>query len=250
MKNSQKRKERSHQDFISINYTDGPSPVSELYRKCSFYSPRTLPSAILAELDALGISPGGVRRTPEGAEATQAEVHIIQPFLPGITVGGVPLGHEAFIRQYMSTLTAGFVSYIRSTIHQLQPASSFAMWSCLYSAIQTRLDFWLQHLTPEETEATCHTVDAELRDAVEALTYHGATASEEIRLRVRLPIWRRGCGIRSRLSLAPAAFCSSFRTACERFLDTRMADGVTRPGFFPRRCPGLLLHGRRSSHAV
>ena len=39
--------------------------------KCSFYSPRTLPSAILAELDALGISPGGVRRTPEGAEATQ-----------------------------------------------------------------------------------------------------------------------------------------------------------------------------------
>jgi hypothetical protein len=38
--------------------------------------------------------------------------------------------------------------------HQLQPASSFAMWSCLYSAIQTRLDFWLQYLTPEETEAT------------------------------------------------------------------------------------------------
>ena len=24
----------------------------------------------------------------------------------------------------------------------------------------------MQHLTPEETEATCHTVDAELRDAV------------------------------------------------------------------------------------
>jgi hypothetical protein len=83
-------------------------------------------------------------------------------------------GHEAFIRQYMSTLTADFASYIRSTIHQLQPASSFATWSCLYSAIQTRLDFWLQHLTPEETEATCHAVDAELRDAVEALTYHGA----------------------------------------------------------------------------
>ena len=67
----------------------------------------------------------------------------------------------------MSTLTApaegGFASYIRSTIHQLQPASSFATWSCLYSAIQTRVDFWLQHLTPEETEATCHTVDAGCR---------------------------------------------------------------------------------------
>ena len=62
----------------------------------------------------------------------------------------------------------------------------------------------------------------------------GAMASEEVRLRVCLPIWRRGCGIRSRLLLAPAAFCSSFRTSCERFLDTRMADGVTRPGFFPQ----------------
>ena len=37
-------------------------------------------------------------------------------------------------------------------------------------------------------------------------------------MRVRLPIWRRGCGIRSRLSLAPAAFCSTFRTSCERLL--------------------------------
>ena len=63
-------------------------------------------------------------RTPErrgrrGVSDTQTEVCITQPFLPGITVGGVPLGHEASIRQYMSTLTAGFVSYIRSTIHQL-----------------------------------------------------------------------------------------------------------------------------------
>jgi hypothetical protein len=94
------------------------------FGKCSFYSPRTLQGAVLRDLDALGISRGGVMRTPEGAEATQREIHITQPFLPGITVGGVPLGHEAFIRQYMSTLTAGFVSYIRSTIHQLQPASS------------------------------------------------------------------------------------------------------------------------------
>ena len=39
------------------------------FRKCSFYSPRTLPSAVRAELDALGISPGGMMRTPErGAE--------------------------------------------------------------------------------------------------------------------------------------------------------------------------------------
>ena len=44
---------------------------------------------VRAELDALGISPGGLMRTPEGDEATQTEVYITQPFLPGISVGGV-----------------------------------------------------------------------------------------------------------------------------------------------------------------
>ena len=67
--------------------------------------------------------------------------------------------------------------------------------ACLY-AIQTRLDFWLQHLTPEETETTCHTSmpycgRRVASDTVEALTYHGALALEEVRMRVCLPIWRR-----------------------------------------------------------
>ena len=65
---------------------------------------------------------------------------------------------------------------------------------------------------------------------------------------VRLPIWRRGCGIRSRLSLAPAAFCST--AALPSVLHaiasstTRMADGVTRPGaadWSPRCRAGVLV---------
>jgi hypothetical protein len=45
---------------------------------------------------------------------TQTEVHVTQPFLPGIhrPAVSVPLGHEAFIWHYMSTLTAGYVSYM------------------------------------------------------------------------------------------------------------------------------------------
>ena len=95
-----------------------------------------------------------------------------------------------------------------------EPASTFG--TC---AIQTRLDVWLQHLTPEETRRPvvpyCGRRVLRRSDTVEALTYHGALASEEVRMRVCLPIWRRGCGIRSRLSIAPAAFCSTFHTSCE-----------------------------------
>ncbi len=75
--------------------------------------------------------------------------------------GRFPLGHEAFIRQYMSTLTAGYVSYMVLLIQRHPDPVGF-----LVAAPQ-----------PEETETTCqYTVDAELRDAVEALTYHGAMA--------------------------------------------------------------------------
>ena len=47
-------------------------------------------------------------RTPEGAEATQRQIHITQPFLPGITVGGVggrlSTGHLSFVRSMRQRL--------------------------------------------------------------------------------------------------------------------------------------------------
>ena len=42
----------------------------------------------------------------------------VEPPEPGV-LAQVRVAHLWFIRQYMSTLTAGFVSYIRSTIHRL-----------------------------------------------------------------------------------------------------------------------------------
>ena len=154
--------------------------------------------------------------------------------LTGITVGGIPLGTAEFVQAYTSRLGAGFESYLRRTVEQLQPASHYGLWSCLYSAVQTRMDYWLQHLPPTVTRDTCERVDAAVVQAVEGITYSGALASEEVLARFRLPIRRRGCGIRSRRWLASGAFCGCFRTACESFLDSRTADGSRRRGFFPQ----------------
>ena len=100
--------------------------------------------------------------------------------------------------------------------------------------MQTRLDYWLQHLPPVVTRDMCDRVDAALVQAVERITYVGALASEEVHARFHLPIRRRGCGVRSRRWLALSAFCGCFRTACESFLDSRRAEGDRRRGFFPQ----------------
>ena len=95
----------------------------------------------------------------------------------------------------------------------------------------------------------CHTVrDAELRDAVDALTYHGAMASEEVRMHVRLPIWRRGCGIRSRLSLAPQF--PSMAVPAEVLAAALAEDGSrrSRPGAVSDYC--FTVDGRRMLYDV
>ena len=99
------------------------------------------------------------------------------------------------------------VSYIRRTVDQLQPICHYGVWSCLYSAVQTRLDYWLQHLPPAVMHDACTRVDTAVIEAVERITYRGALASVEVQARFQLPIRRRGCGIRSRRWLALSAFC-------------------------------------------
>ena len=87
-------------------------------------------------------------RTPEGDEATQTEVCITQPFLPGITVAPSAVCRWVMRRSSSSTCPAdsacrGGLCELHSIYdpNQLQPASSFATWSsaCTDSAIQTRL---------------------------------------------------------------------------------------------------------------
>ena len=79
---------------------------------------------------------------------------------------------------YTSRLATGFESYVRRTVEQLQPASHYGLWTCLYSAVQTRLDYWLQHLPPVVTRDMCDRVDAALVQAVERITYVGALATQ------------------------------------------------------------------------
>jgi hypothetical protein len=70
--------------------------------------------------------------------------------------------------------------------------------------------------------------------AVESISAPGALASEMVLARFRLPIRRRGCGVRSRRWLSLSAYAGCFRTACEGFLDARRADGGRSCGFFPQ----------------
>ena len=191
--------------------------------KCSYFAPSPLPAATAEMYAASEIQPGGIRAAVDDA-----------PLHHGITVGGIPLGTAEFVQTYLTRLADGFESYTRRTVEQLRPACHFGLWSCLYSAVQSRMDYWLQHLPPPVTLEVSTRVDDAMVSAVESITYRGALASAEVLTRFRLPIRRRGCGIRSRLWLAHGAFCGNFRTSCESFLEARTADGGRRRGFFPQ----------------
>ena len=63
-----------------------------------------------------------------------------------------------------------------------------------------------QHLPPSVTEEVCDRVDAVVASAVESMLLPGALLCPTVLARFRLPIRRRGCGVRSRRWLAPGAF--------------------------------------------
>ena len=64
---------------------------------------------------------------------------------------------------------------------------------------------------------------------VERLTYGGVLGDRQdiTRRRMRLSARMRGLGLRSRVELAPAAFCACFVESVEQ-----MVDGAARDGFF------------------
>ena len=92
----------------------------------------------------------------------------------------------------------------------------------MHYCLQSRLDYWLRLLPIDITRRAAQAVDAALLSTVEAagrpgmLAEDDGTQAEGVMLRrLRLPARRKGAGVRSRLDLAPAAYCASAVEAME-----------------------------------
>ena len=80
----------------------------------------------------------------------------------------------------------------------------------------SRIDYWLRLLPTDITRSAAQAVDAALLSTVEAAGRPGMFAEDDgtpaegmMLRRLRLPARRKGAGVRSRLELAPAAYCAS-----------------------------------------
>ncbi len=149
----------------------------------------------------------------------------------GITVGGVPVGEDDFEMEWMARRGATVAGYITSTREQLRHLPGH-LWAILFYCLQSRLDYWLRLLPTDITRGAAQAVDAALLSTAEAagrpgmFTEEDGTQAEGVMLRrLRLPARRRGGGIRSRLELAPAAYCASVVESMERFLPTAGSTG-------------------------
>ena len=126
-----------------------------------------------------------------------------------------------FITEMKLATVAG---YITSTREQLRHLPGH-LWAILFYCLQPRLDYWLRLLPTDITRSAAQAVDAALLSTVEAAGRPGmfaeddGTPAEGVMLRrLRLPARRKGAGVRSRLELAPAAYCASAVEAMECFL--------------------------------
>jgi len=121
-------------------------------------------------------------------------------------VGGVPIGDAEYVRAVMDQQATEICELIENTATELQ-SKPHAFWSCLY--------YWLRHMPPRQTIGAAARVDRALLTAAYSLGYDSIFEDQLTLRRLRLPARMRGCGIRSRVWLAPIAYAASFIEAAE-----------------------------------
>ena len=155
----------------------------------------------------------------------------------GIMVGGIPLGDEAFIRAVLHEKVDAIVVTAGKAIEALS-SSPHSLWSVLYYSLSTQFDFWLRHVPPAFTRPAAARMDELILNVAARLGYDGMLMDDISLARLRLPARMRGCGLRSRVCLAPIAFTACFVECAERMLDLPSAPPQARgDGYFQMLVP-------------
>ena len=152
----------------------------------------------------------------------------------GIIVGGVPIGDDAFVIAVLEDVVDQF-DLQADRVEDILASSPHSQWAALYHSLASRFDYWLRHVPPTLTRPGAARVDQRLLELATNLGYPGMLLDRITVQRFRLPARMRGCGVRSRVMLAPVAFCSAMVEAAERMLDKQ--GGVGGDGFFNMLTP-------------
>ena len=149
-------------------------------------------------------------------------------------VGGVPIGRDDFVHRVLLEKAQEVVTYIEQTAIRLAD-HPHALWSAVYYCCASRFDYWLRHVVPFHSRPVVLLVDQALLQVAEQLTYQGCFGDPITLRRLRLAARDRGCGLRSRVALAPIAYTACFIEAASRFLDRAPVTGGPRSlrGYFP-----------------
>ena len=134
---------------------------------------------------------------------------------------------------------------IENTATELQ-SKPHAFWSCLYYSLAPRIDYWLRHMPPRQTIGAAARVDRALLTAAYSLGYDSIFEDQLTLRRLRLPARMRGCGIRSRVWLAPIAYAASFIEAADA--SERLGPLRTAPVREPATPPSRHRRLRPSAH--
>ena len=150
----------------------------------------------------------------------------------GLEVLGVPVGERRFVQEMLSRRVDGIVSEISRAAGLLLSNHAQTLWCLLYFSYSAQFQYWLQHIGGEEVVGPAQRVDEALLGAVSGLV-GGCGIDVLTRRRIELPASLGGIGLRSMVSLAPAAFAATVMQVVPSF-PVNPEGGVVSSGFFPQ----------------
>ena len=137
----------------------------------------------------------------------------------GIMVSGVPVGEDEYVRETVRGLVEKAVSKITQIKHGLQLVSPQSLLTLTQYSLQPLLDFHCQCIYPTQITGRLAAFDDAVLSVLTSVSGPALGTDEIARARLRLPVCKKGGGVRERNSewysphstLVPPKNCSHHR---------------------------------------
>ena len=158
----------------------------------------------------------------------------------GILISGVPVGDHVFVKTHIDAKVDTALEHIQKTTKALRSAHQQSLWTQITRCLRPKLDFLAQTCYPVSCSSGLQRFDEALLVAAEAAAHQPLTQIDSCRAqRLRLPARLYGCGLRSSVATAPAAFVGTICRCAPMMID-RSIGGVVEQGFLTSPLADLL----------
>jgi hypothetical protein len=153
----------------------------------------------------------------------------------GVKIWGIPFGDDGYVTTLLGSVVDGAAGASRKLTSMLGSDNKQILWNLTYRSTQHKFGYHLRNMAPSVTLAEAQRFDTIIMDQATSALGVDPRADPVLHRRSRLPVSKRGLGLRSAAATAAPAFIGAICATVPALLDrrSRVDPSVTIRGLCP-----------------